>query len=430
VTAEIFIRLATQLVQSGMLADFSELPAYCPPPKAKAKRSRRELPFDKDRLRQYSMQPGVYFMKNRLGEVLYIGKAKNLRSRLRSYFQDPRRLPPKVVALMQQVAMIDVTVVGSELEALLLEARLIKAQQPFFNKKIKNYKRMTYLKVTVGEAFPQLSGSGDADDPTAVYFGPFGRESSLHLVLDILNRVFQLRSCNAQEFAAHSAQPCMKYSLGLCGGPCAGLMEPSAYRARVEDFIRFLAGEHSYTVEGLIAKRDTYAETLQFEKAALIQERLALLENVQWRSYRLIQAVTEHNAILVLPDTNPQARRLLALKQGQPFAWLSFSPPRDAHDGLERFVEDWLQVVQDPANRRHGVDKLWFEEARLVSQWLQNRTDDDGAVIFHKNKDKARIMGELWLALTPETYAQPDSSDDLINEFSDEAWEWEQSLSG
>ena len=120
---------------------------------------------------------------------------------MRSYFQDPRRLPPKIAAMMPQVAIIDVSVVGSELEALLLEARLIKAHQPFFNKKIKNYKRMSYLKVSLGNDYPRLSAAIEPDDPSAAYFGPFSRETSLREALDVLNRVFQLRGCGDAEFA-------------------------------------------------------------------------------------------------------------------------------------------------------------------------------------------------------------------------------------
>ena len=224
----------------------------------------------------------------------------------------------------------------------------------------------------------------------------------------------------------------MQYHLGLCSAPCVGLIQPQPYKARVDDFIGFLAGESSATVEGLIAKRDAYADNLQFEKAAALQEKLDLLGHLQLRSYRLIRAIEEHNAIIVLPDTRPGSSRLLGVLWGQPERWLSFSPQQDSWRELENLVDDLLARMRDGANvvstHQRSIDKAWFEEARLVSQWLEaqaqepdeadapesalengieeNTADkpksDGGRVVFLNRKDRAQILNELWRAFTED----------------------------
>lgn len=436
--AQIFIRLTQQLLADNTLSSLHDLSNYMPRAKRHFRASRRDLPFDRERLKTYPHHPGVYFMKNRLGDILYIGKAKNLRTRLRSYFQDPRRLPSKIAAMMQQVVVIDTMIVGSELEALLQEARLIKQHQPFFNKKIKDYKRLSYIKVNIHHSFPQLSPASEADNPHAAYFGPFSKEGALQSTLDRLNRIFQLRSCNDVTFAEHRQHPCLQYQLKLCSGPCAGLISTNDYQHRVEDFIRYLAGQPSHTIEGVQVKRDAYAENLQFEKAAALQERLNLLERLQLRSDQLIHASQEHNAILVLPHYDTNAFRLLSVFRGQPLQWHTVYPQQDSYEELERFLDSLLEKCQQAhPNPQFEIDKAWFEEARLIAQWIQAQPHTEGQVIFLKQKSKTQLLGELCLALSSQNnetrviehfHHDPNVLDESYTHADDEAWEWEQSL--
>ncbi len=452
--AGLFPQLLALLQSTGMIQDWSQLPNLCAPPKAPRRlKAGRLTPFDVDRLRHYPLQPGVYFMKNRLGEILYIGKAKQLRVRLRSYFQNPRRLPPKIATLMQQVVTIEVAVVGSELEALLLEARMIKHHQPFFNRKIKNYQKMAYMRLSVSDAFPRLTVSHLDDDPHAVHYGPFSGAFSVRATQEIMNRVFQLRDCSDAEFEAHADGACVKAQLGACSGPCAGLIDADAYQIRVMDFVEFLAGQTSYTVEGLIAKRDAYAESLAFEKAAALQERLSTLEQLQLRQYRLLRAIAEHNAILILPGHTPNTVRLLTLLHGQPLAWLSVEIPallqnesnaqadhnaepvalsstsalavKSLPYGVAQvevplsdsvslqspavvlFVANLLDELATAASKtltsRKNLDKALFEEARLISQWLYSPKTQSAQVIFCAERSLEATLDILWERLSVDT---------------------------
>lgn len=353
--------------------------------------------FDVTRLKHMPTTPGVYFMKSETGEILYIGKAKNLRNRLRSYFQSPRRQPGKVLELIRQVSTIETEQAGSELEALLLEARLIKQHQPFFNKMIKNFKRLAFLKVTVNERFPRVLPSLEMDDPDALYFGPFPRESAITNKLDILNRVFKLRGCSDRQFAEHADYPCMDFDIGLCSGPCAGRISEAGYRDRVLDFVDYLAQKPSRRIEELIARRDVYAENLLFEKAAAIQQRLDVLENLQWGSYRFLKAIQTHHCIIALPDVEPGGLRLLTVLQGQPTEWSTFHPERDDPHKLAFVVEEAMRrykAIQD-SQPVSAVRKIMFEEARILFHWMNSPDMDACGVFYLPDKTPDELLAEM-----------------------------------
>lgn len=428
ISAKVFLNFLDLLLKEG-IETYSGLLDFCPAVSVRVKRTRNELAFDRNRLKDYPTQPGVYFMKNRMGDILYVGKAKNLKNRLKSYFQKQSKLPPKIAAMMRQVAMIDVTVVGSELEALILESRLIKQIQPFYNKKIKNFQRMVFMSVSVNETFPRVSMSPDSDNPENAYFGPFQRASSVLDKLDILNRIFQLRDCNDKKFSEHQQSPCMRFGLGLCSGPCAGKISEADYRERVADFLRYLAQEPSDIVDGLIAKRDAYTEALLFEKAAMVQERLTRLEQLQFASYRLIQAVERQHYLLVLPAVEPEAVRLLSVLQGQPSQWKTVYPQQMDWDEVRDWIQTELNTLRTlEAMPQQAVPKVLYEEARLIAQWLDHREESDGAVIPLAGKSVDAVFSELLLATSPESGYALASMTELEAELetAEEAWEWEQ----
>jgi DNA polymerase III epsilon subunit-like protein len=428
--AQVFITAIQTLQQHYHIQSLSDLLAICPAPKVRQHRTRNDLAFDRNKLKNYPTQPGVYFMKNRLGEILYVGKAKNLRNRLRSYFQKQSRLPAKIAAMMKQVAMIDVTVVGSELEALLLEAQLIKQHLPFFNKKIKDYQRMIFMQLSAQEAYPRIHTAHETDDPSATYFGPFAGKSVLQYKLEILNRIFKLRDCTDRKFEEHRQSPCMQFHLGLCSGPCAGLITQQEYRNSVEDFIRYLEQQPSHAIEHLIAKRDAYTDVLQFEKAAAIQEQLDLLERLQLKNYELLRAIEEHHCFILLPAVQPDAVRLLTVLHGQPFQWHTVYPQQDDQATLSCIIDEALEAMaerNEQTNVRTNIAKSLYEEARLITHWLQTRTDDDGFVLYLKYKTHQQILNELQVLLMPGSEPISMHDTDALDMDTD-TWEWEQAL--
>jgi excinuclease UvrABC nuclease subunit len=198
----------------------------------------------------------------------------------------------------------------------------------------------------------------------------------------------------------------------------------------VEDFIRYLEQQPSNAMEHLISKRDAYVEDLKFEKAAAIQEQLDLLERLQLKNYELLRAVEEHHCLIMLPAVEPDAVRILTVLQGQPFQWHTFYPQQDDRTILSRIVDETLQALEEiqQAETRATIAKSSYEEARLITQWLQTRTDEDGAVLFLKHKTHRRILNELQLLLTSPVGALSTHEPDFLESEEPDTWAWEQSL--
>jgi excinuclease ABC subunit C len=230
--------------------------------------------------------PGVYLMKDAGGKVIYVGKAKSLRSRVRSYFQSLSDASPKTQHLVAHVHDLEFLRVGTEVEALLLENNLIKKWRPKYNISLKDDKTYPYLRLDRKHAFPRpyIARKQLANDGSE-YFGPFPAAGALRETLRAAAKVFQLRDCRDHEFA-NRARACLSYEIGQCTGPCVGLVTKEAYATQVEDFAAFLRGNDSSLRERWTREMEEAAEKLDFERAAFLRDRLAGIEALLGDSQR------------------------------------------------------------------------------------------------------------------------------------------------
>lgn len=222
--------------------------------------------------------PGVYLFKDAEGKILYIGKARSLRQRVRSYFQASGEPSPRSLPLMSRVADVEVILTQSEVEALVLESQLIKVHQPRYNVRLRDDKRYPFLKLT-REPFPQLTEVRRPERDGAVYFGPFTHSGSMRRMAHLLRQLFRLRSCSYALTGQEEMRPCLDYHLGLCDAPCAGKISQEAYRAQVEQAVRFLKGEHEAIKGELERKMREAAAALRFEEAARYRDALRAVED-------------------------------------------------------------------------------------------------------------------------------------------------------
>ncbi|NMA63571.1 MAG: GIY-YIG nuclease family protein, partial [Syntrophomonadaceae bacterium] len=195
----------------------------------------------KERLKNVSRQPGVYMFKDENDKVLYVGKARILRNRMRSYFQSPSRLAPKVKAMMAKVTDFDYIVTANEVEALILESNLIKSYRPRYNIMLRDDKSYPYLKITMGEEFPRLVITREKKDRVSKYFGPYSDVTALRETVKLLTSLFPIRTCRKLR---QRERPCLNQHIERCLAPCVGGVDPETYREMVEAIIRFLEGDH------------------------------------------------------------------------------------------------------------------------------------------------------------------------------------------
>ena len=222
--------------------------------------------------------PGVYLMRGEEGNVVYIGKARSLRGRVRSYFRRGDRTA-KTISLAQRVADLEVIVTDSEIEALLLENNLIKEHRPPFNVTFRDDKGYLYVKITTNETYPRIGTTRRIGKDGALYFGPFTSAKSLRQTLKLLNRLFPYRTCTI-DMSTPIPRPCLKYHLGLCIAPCTRYCTVEEYAAVVDGAIGFMRGDYDHVVEGLTAQMWSAAEAHDYETAAKHRDRLKAIDKV------------------------------------------------------------------------------------------------------------------------------------------------------
>src|SRR5436190_1183779 len=249
------------------------------PPKRQIIAPERAPGFD-ERLRALPLEPGVYIMRNRASEIIYVGKAKQLRNRVRTYFGSLRGQVPKVWRMVENVYDFEYIVTGSELEALILENELIKHHQPRYNIKLKDDKNYPYIKVTVQEDWPRVTSTRKVLDDGAKYFGPYAGMDTVNKTIDLLDKLFPFRTCD-KEITGKDARPCMEYFIHRCLGPCAGLAEKAAYDRAVNQVILFLQGKEETIIKNMRSEMKSASDQLEFERAAVFRDRIRKLESVR-----------------------------------------------------------------------------------------------------------------------------------------------------
>ena len=233
----------------------------------------------RDYLRGIPTSSGVYIMKNTDGIPLYIGKARNLRSRLRSYFR-PSGLSHRIHTVMQQVESIETIITKSETEALLLENNLIKENKPFYNINLKDDKSYPYIRLHDEHEFPKLSFyRGNRKEPGR-YFGPFSSASAVRDTLSQIQKVFPIRQCR-DSFFQHRSRPCLQYQIDRCTAPCVGLIDRTAYMEDVEQVVYFLTGKSQDLNQSLMKKMEDAASKLEFEQAANYRDRISAIQRLR-----------------------------------------------------------------------------------------------------------------------------------------------------
>jgi excinuclease ABC subunit C len=233
-------------------------------------------PFTAEFLRSVPNRSGVYIMKNRHGQILYVGKAKNLRKRVSSYQRVNSKVSPKTVLLVGKIATIETIQTHTEKEAFILEASLIKKHRPKFNIELKDDKSYPSIKVTLGEEWPRVYMTRRRIKDGSRYFGPYSSAGAMHNTLNIINRLFPLRRCKGKHIKKRK-RPCLNYQMGRCLAPCSGKVEKKQYRQMVDNVLMVLQGKNRKLQVQLETEMQRAAEILEFEKAALVRDQVHAL---------------------------------------------------------------------------------------------------------------------------------------------------------
>lgn len=300
------------------------------------------MPFDPKKLEDYPLLPGVYLMKSSSGHILYIGKAKNLRQRIRQYFLaggDGREMIP---ILVSKIESIETIIVSSEKEALLLENTLIKQHKPPFNALFKDDKSYVALKLSHRQNWPmlQLARYKGKPDPNSLYFGPYTSAAAARSTFDLLNRLFPLRQCSDQEFLRRT-RPCILYDMKRCCAPCVGKCTQEEYSRHVQRTIKFLKGQDREILQELYAEMQKASDMLEFEKAATLLENIRQIEKtLEGQKVDKLHGI-DTDVIAIFRQADEVILCRLIFRQGKLTASKNYSFSRIAQDDAE-LIESFL----------------------------------------------------------------------------------------
>jgi excinuclease ABC subunit C len=298
-------------------------------------------PIIKEKLTRLPREPGAYLMKDAKGAILYVGKAKSLKSRVSSYFGDASRLAWKTRALMREVYDFDVMITKTPVEALLLERTLIKHHQPRFNILLRDDKEYPFLRIDFAEAWPRIEKVRRRKEDGAVYLGPFGSAGQLKILLDATYRIFPLIRCSRHEFDA-AKRPCNYYHMRMCLAPCTKDVSKAEYVEMVRHAVDFLRGRNKQLVRALKDRMTAAAEGENYELAALLRDQLNAFEQVTEKQAVVVEGTLDADVVgYVTTDTTRAAFSVMMVRDGYLVsndAFVVESPVAEGGDALTEFL--------------------------------------------------------------------------------------------
>ena len=319
--------------------------------------------------------PGVYLLKGASGKTIYIGKAKSLRNRVRSYFRQPRISDQKANVLRRHIQDLDYILTDTDVEALMLESNLVKKQQPLFNVNLKDDKSFLHIKLTVNEEFPRVLLTRRILKDGAVYFGPYLPASLARTTIKIINRHFLLRTCDIK-IDGELDRPCLEFDIKRCLGPCvAGLCSAEEYRRAVGEVIQLLEGKNTHLVKSLRRRMLQAAKEENFEAAAFYRDRMSLVKDLAAQQKMILSGVGDVDIFAYHRQGSRVALQLFTLRHGRvvgkrEFFWEDlpfFDPPVFLRDALQQY---YLNASFVPASIYLPVE---IEDQELVQKWLTRK---------------------------------------------------------
>ena len=308
------------------------------------------MPFNpKPILQQLPSLPGVYRMKNGAGEVIYVGKARDLKKRVSSYFTK-QHASPRTALMVSHIDGIDTTVTRSESEALLLENNLIKSLAPRYNVLFRDDKSYPYIMVT-DHAFPQIRFYRGAHVKPNRYFGPFPSAWAVRDTINHLQKVFKLRTCDDTVYA-HRSRPCLLHQIGRCSAPCVGLIDGEEYERDIRNAELFLQGKENEVLETLNAKMEAAAADLQFEKAATYRDQVRTLQRILTKQFVESSSARDVDVIAALEISGTWCVNLVMIRGGRHLGDKSFFPGNaadaDLHTVVDAFIDQHYAAQTPP----------------------------------------------------------------------------------
>jgi excinuclease ABC subunit C len=333
-------------------------------------------------------------MKDAAGTVIYVGKAVNLRNRVRSYFHSSRDHSPKVARLVEKIADLDYVVTDSELEALILECNLIKEHRPRYNVRLRDDKSYPFIRVTLGETYPRIFVTRKVVRDGSRYFGPFADVNAVHDTLRLLKKVFPIRQCSRRIDSDVRSRPCLNFHIKRCLGPCSGGVDPACYRELIDEVLLFLEGRQWDLVRSLRRRMEAAADALDFEQAAVLRDQVQALERVIEKQKIVSDNRGDQDVVAIARDERGACVQVLLVRDGKLVGGDHFIPAgmeeADDSEALSAFVTQYYSdTTLVPPEILLSTE---IEGVRTLERWLSSRSGSRVSIRVPKRGEKRKLV--------------------------------------
>lgn len=349
-----------------------------------------------DKVRNLTIQPGVYLWKNDRGQIIYVGKAVNLRNRVRSYVRHDAKRAPKVTAMMSHAADVETIVVANEMEALILENTLIKKHRPRYNIMLRDDKTYPYIKVTVQEDYPRVFMTRRVHRDGARYFGPFADAGAVHRVLKLIQRAFRIRSCRTMQ----ADRPCLQYHLHHCDAPCVHYITKGEYGKLVEQAVDILEGRDTGVVRRLQEQMEAAAEEMEFEKAAMYRDQITAVKVIQEQQNITTVGGGDMDVLGFAGDAGQTCVQIYTIRQGRLMGRETFS--------LENSADETAAALTSAVLDQYYVDGVFVPKEIIVSA-VEDKEDYERRLTLQKGQNVALVIPQRGLKKKLLTMAEDNA---------------------
>ena len=348
--------------------------------------------------------PGCYLMKDESGKIIYVGKAINLKNRVRSYFQKSIDHSYKTRRMVENIRDIEWIVVVSELEALILEMNLIKEHRPFYNVRLKDDKRYPYIKIHWQDDFPKISVTRNMVQDGSRYYGPYTSVWAVHQTLDILRKIFPYLTC-AREITGKDPRPCLYFDIHLCSGPCIGAISKADYRQMIEDLAKFLEGKTDPVLKRLQVEMARASNQLNYEKAAVVRDQIQAVERVVERQ-KIISNERKDSDVIAMARNNGEACvQIFFIRSGKligrEYFILEGTEDEANAEILEEFIKQFYSQAAYIPNKVMLPQEV--EEAMIINEWLNTRRGGEKVQISVPKRGQSKELVKMAAENAAET---------------------------
>ena len=348
-----------------------------------------------EELKKLPAKPGVYIMHDKWDNIIYIGKAKILKNRVRQYFQSSRNKSAKIVQMVSHIQYFEYIITDSELEALVLECNLIKEHRPKYNTMLKDDKSYPFIKITVGEEYPRVLFARKMKHGAGKYFGPYTSAAAVKDTIELLCKLYKVRTCNRNLPKDEGKdRPCLNYHIGQCDAPCQGYVSGEEYRRRIDEVVAFLNGDYKKIMDRLTTQMQEASDKMEYEEAARYRDLLMSVKQVAQKQKITADDVNDRDVIACASDGQDAVVQVFFIRQGKLLGRDHFHMKVAANDSRSAILSQFMKQYYGgtPYIPNVIMTQEEIDDADVIAEWLGSRKKRKVSVITPKKGDKERMV--------------------------------------